>query len=117
MDTKDMIDLIANVLAIAVMAVKAYKAAKPWVMLRVQSLWQHTRQAAARAVPHWRKAIIALTVAWSAGGLMAYGFTGGMDGAAPLWAQCWLGSVIAAGVLGCIAWEGWLMGRWTIRQT
>ncbi len=59
----------------------------------------------------WRKSIIALVAAWSVGGVLAYGFTGGMEGAAPLWAMCWLGSVSLA-LWGCAAWQG---GRLAIR--
>ncbi len=64
----------------------------------------------------WRKAVIVLTLAWSAGGVLAYGLTGGMEGAAPLWALCWLGSVSLA-VWGCAACQGGLAVRWTVRQT
>ena len=64
----------------------------------------------------WRKALIVLTLAWSAGGLLAYGLTSGMDDAAPLWALCWLGSVSLA-LWGCAAWQGGLAVRWAVRHT
>ena len=64
----------------------------------------------------WPKSIIALVTAWSAGGVLTYGLTGGMEGAAPLWALCWLGSVSLA-VWGCAAWQGGLAVRWAVRQT
>ena len=64
----------------------------------------------------WPKSIIALVAAWSAGGVLAYGLTGGMEGTAPLWAMYWLGSVSLA-VWGCAAWQGGLAVRWAGRQT
>lgn len=72
-------------------------------------------RAAAFAAAHWRKAVIALTVAWAFGGVLAYGLTGGMTDTAPLWAMCWLGSV-SLSVWACAAWQGGLAVRWTFRR-
>ena len=82
------------------------------------SAWwrRHGREVAAAFPAMWRNSLITLTVVWSAGGVLAYGLTGGMEGAAPLWALCWLGSVSLA-VWGCAAWQGGLAVRWTVRQT
>ena len=109
MEPQDFIDLVANLLAIGMMAVKAYKKAKP-------RLGWAARHVVAFATAHWRKAVIALTAAWAAGGVLAYGLTGGMDDTAPLWAMCWLGSVSLA-LWGCAAWQGGLAARWAVRQT
>ena len=120
MEAQDIIDLIANLLAIAVMVVKAYKAAKPSVMLRAQSLWHRTRQAAsadvaaARSGPLWRKVFAGLAIPSVVGGFLAYGLTGGMDDAAPLWALCWVGSITAGGVLGCAAAVAWRPATWPV---
>ena len=65
---------------------------------RYLSAWwrSHGPGIAAGFASVWRKALVALTLAWSTGGVLAYGLTGGMEGAAPLWAMCLLGSLSLA---------------------
>ena len=85
---------------------------------RYLSAWwrSHRPRLVAGFASVWRKALVALTLAWSAGGVLAYGLTGGTDDAVPLWALCWFGSVSLA-LWGCAAWQGWCAVRWVVRRT
>jgi hypothetical protein len=104
--------------AILVLLVQLTNSLRPIVWRYLSAWWRsHGPGIAAGFASVWRKALlVALTLAWSAGGVLAYGLTGGMEDAAPLWAMCWLGSVSLA-VWGCAAWQGGLAVRWAGRQT
>ena len=121
MEIQDTIDLIANILAIAVMVVKATRTAARWLKPRAQSVWRRTKREIAAEVAVMRTARLRPTsarivaVAWGIGGFSSYTLTGGMDDAAPLWAVCLGGSFAMA--LWCIAaWQGWLAVRWAGRR-
>ena len=100
--------------AILVLVVQLTNSLRP-IALRCLSAWwrAHRPGIAAGFAWAWPKAIVALVAAWSAGGVLAYGLTSGMDDAAPLWAMCWLGSVS----LSLWGYAGWLAVRWAVRQT
>ena len=116
MEIQDMIDLVANVLAIALLVVKAYQAAKPWMARQTETLWKRTRQAttadvaAARSAPVWLKAVAGFLLVYGVGAVLTYG---ALYDAAPLWAMCWFGSVW----LSLWGYAGWLAVRWAVRQT
>ena len=100
--------------AILVLLVYLTNSLRPIALRHLSAWWRSLRpRIAAGFAWVWPKSIIALVAAWSAGGILAYGLTGGMDAAAPLWATCWLGSVS----LSLWGYAGWLAVRWTVRQT
>ena len=115
MDIQGNIDLIANILAITIILVKACKDGKPWVKLRAQSLWQRARHevaadiAAARAAPLWRKAAGSLFLLYSLGATSAYL---AMANAPPWWAEVWGASLAPL----LMAYGGWLAIRWAVRR-
>ena len=116
MEIPDIIDLIANILAISVLAVKATRAAARWLTPRAQSVWRHTQRefvaevAAMQTARLRRKTALIAVPAWAVGGFSSYLLMGGVADAAPLWATCWGGSVSLA--FWCIAgWQGWLAVR------
>ena len=69
--------------------------------------------AAFRDAPPWRKAVAALTIPTVIGGFLTFTLTGGMDNSAPVWAVCWG----ASGPLLLWGYAGWIVGRWTVRQS
>ena len=113
MPLQEGLDVVANLLAITVFMVSVYPKIHPWVRLWAQSLWRSTLHVTARAVPHWRKPLIALTAAWGFGGLLSYGLTSDMEGTAPVWAECLVGSA----ALFVWGYAGWQAVRWAVRQT
>ena len=84
---------------------------------RCLSAWwrRHGPRIAAGFASVWRKALVALTVVYGVGGVLAYGLTGGIDDSAPLWAICWLGS-LSLSLWGCAAWQGCRAVRWAARR-
>ena len=110
----EIIGLAASLITITVVIIKVIKEHKSRVANLTVGLWQRTRRAVVAAfAAHWRKAVIALTVVWVVGGVLAYGHTTGWvhnDG--PLWSMAWLGSLSLAVWL----YAGWLAVCWTTRQ-
>ena len=97
-----------------VLLVQLTNSLRPIAWRYLSAWWRsHGRGIAAGFSSVWRKALVALALAWSAGGVLAYGLTGGMEGAAPLWATCWLGSASLSlwGYAGCV------VVRLVVRQT
>ena len=121
MEIQDIIDLTANVLAIAVMVVKAAIIVARWLTPRTQSVWRRTKREIAAEVSTMRTARLRPTtarivaVAWGIGGFSSYTLTGGMEGAAPLWAT-YLGGSLAMALWCIAAWQGWLAVRWAGRS-
>lgn len=110
----EIIGLAAGLITITAVIIKIIKEYKSRVANRAVGLWQRTRRAGVAAfAAYWPKAVVALTVVWVVGGLLAYGHTTGWvhdDG--PLWSIAWLGSLS----LAFWFYTGCLAVRWTIRQ-
>lgn len=77
---------------------------QPYALRYLTALWRRSRPALAA---HWRKPLIALTVAWGVGALLSFAAVGETPNAAPVWALCWAASP------SLIAWGGvvWLATR------
>ena len=72
-------------------------------------------RSAVNRVVAWRGLLYAPMLAWVVGGVSAFVVTGGMDGAAPLWADVWYFSVLSA-LVAWVAWQAAWACRWAGRK-